>query len=50
MSCSEDLKYAENLVEKAWGHIERTRDELKRCPPNRSNVIELYQTAIELSG
>ncbi|MEM1831715.1 MAG: HEPN domain-containing protein [Desulfurococcaceae archaeon] len=50
MSCSEDLKYAENLVEKAWGHIERARDELKRCPPSCSNVIELCQTAIELCG
>ncbi|MEM0345986.1 MAG: HEPN domain-containing protein [Thermofilaceae archaeon] len=50
MSGSEDLKYAENLVEKARGLFSRARDELKSYCPSYSNVIALCQSAIELCG
>ncbi|MEM0235814.1 HEPN domain-containing protein [Thermofilum sp.] len=50
MSGSEDLKYAENLVEKARGFVSRARDELKSYNPSYSNAVALCQNAIELCG
>ncbi|MEM4913411.1 MAG: HEPN domain-containing protein [Desulfurococcaceae archaeon] len=50
MSNLEDLKYAENLFEKARKLVSRIRDELKSYYPSYSNVIALCQNAIELCG